>query len=73
VNGKEVVVNQGNYEGTSKGMEAYSFHIAMQTLANKGLLSMVKTITTDEDSSVQKIIAEDKQLAERERRYGVLL
>jgi hypothetical protein len=63
VNGKEVVVSQGNYNGMSKGMEAYGFRVAMQTLANEGLLSMVKTITTDEDSSVKKILADDGQLA----------
>jgi hypothetical protein len=63
VNGKEVIISNGNYDGTSKGMEAHGFHASMGTLTSETLLPKVKTIMVDEDSSVKKIIAEVGVLA----------
>jgi hypothetical protein len=33
VSGKEIIITKGHYDGTSKGMESYSFRSAMETLA----------------------------------------
>lgn len=60
--GRKVVINKGNYIGTSKGMEAEAFHQCVAAMDNAGILAMVKTITTDDDSSVKKMVAEDSHL-----------
>ncbi|MHB1799744.1 MAG: hypothetical protein ACYCUI_15845 [Vulcanimicrobiaceae bacterium] len=63
INGKEVVITKGNYNGTSKGMQGEGCRRLLNRLEREQLLSKVKTITTDSDSSVVKILAEDEQLS----------
>jgi hypothetical protein len=63
VNGKEVVITKGNYDGTSKGMEAEACRQCFAKLEKEQVLNAISTCTTDDDSSVKKIIAEDPRLA----------
>ncbi|KAL6053383.1 hypothetical protein QOT17_018029 [Balamuthia mandrillaris] len=60
--GKEVMVVDGNYEGTSKGMEAEGFQRAIDWLEEKKLLPQLRTYVCDQDSSVLKILNEDARL-----------
>jgi len=61
--GKEVVITKGNYDGTSKGMEGEGCRRLLDRLEREQLLTKVKTITTDDDSSVVKMLAEDERLS----------
>lgn len=54
---------KGNYNGTSKGMQGEGCRRLLNRLEREQLLSKVKTITTDSDSSVVKILAEDERLS----------
>jgi len=63
INGKEVVITEGNYDGTSKGMEGEGCRRLLDRLEQEQLLAKVKTITTDDDSSVVKMLAEDERLS----------
>jgi len=47
INGKEVVITEGNYNGTSKGMEGEGCRRLLDRLEREQLLSKVKTITTE--------------------------
>ncbi|KAL6057869.1 hypothetical protein QOT17_015218 [Balamuthia mandrillaris] len=60
--GKEVTVVEGNYEGTSKGMEAEGFRRAIDWLEEKKLLPQLRTYVCDQDSSVLKILNEDARI-----------
>ncbi|KAL6074219.1 hypothetical protein QOT17_004250 [Balamuthia mandrillaris] len=50
--GKEVTVVEGDYDGTSKGMEAEGFRRAIDWLEEKKLLPQLRTYVCDQDSSV---------------------
>ena len=50
------VVKDGNYKGTSKGMEGAAMEIAVEQLNESGLLKHVKYICTDDDGSIVSII-----------------
>jgi hypothetical protein len=63
INGKEVIINAGNYDGTSKGMENKACQQAFAILKEEGILSDVLSCTTDDDSSVKKYLAEESTLA----------
>jgi hypothetical protein len=52
----------GNYNSTSKGMEGEGYNHILSAFKREKLLPMVKTSTSDDDSSVKKMMAEDDQL-----------
>ena len=53
---KDRVVQPGNYEGTSKGMESEAFKIALKELDDSGLLKYLEMVVSDGDSSVPQIL-----------------
>ena len=44
---KDRVVQPGNYEGTSKGMESEAFKIALKELDDSGLLKYLEMVLTE--------------------------
>jgi hypothetical protein len=55
--GKERVITKGNYFGTSHGMEGEGFRQGAMCLEDVGLLSSVKRIARDNDSSIGSMLA----------------
>ncbi len=62
-NGQKVVVQEGNYDGTSKGMEGEGFRQIIDWLAENKLLPLLKTFVCDQDSSVLCTLRTDPRLA----------
>ncbi len=60
--GKEVVITEGNYFGTSKGMEGEGFRRCVNWLDQQKLLPVVKDFASDDDSSVQSTLRTDPRL-----------
>ena len=52
------VVTEGNYVGTSKGMEGEAFERALQQLGDSGLLEHISHYCADDDGSVVAILHE---------------
>jgi rRNA maturation protein Rpf1 len=59
---REATVHEGNYFGTSKGMEGEAFIKAIAELRADDLLKRLSHITTDGDSSIPKIIVNTPEL-----------
>jgi hypothetical protein len=54
---EEILVHEGNYFGTSKGMEGEAFIAAISQLRESELLEPLSMIVCDNDSSIPSIIA----------------
>ena len=63
-----IQIGESNYEGTSKGMEGYGFRKAMDTLEEKGILSKIRYLVTDEDSSVLSQIKNEPRYSKIQRK-----
>jgi hypothetical protein len=63
VNGKELVIEKGNHDATSKAMEGVGFRKCIDYLEEKGLLSKVLYCVCDRDGSVRKHLKEDNRCA----------
>ncbi len=59
---EEKVVHEGNYFGTSKGMEGEAFIVAIQQLRETGLIPLLSHVVTDGDSSIPHIIANNEDM-----------
>jgi hypothetical protein len=59
---KGKLVFRGNYEGSSKSMEAESFAKLLDMLRNEKLIGRVQYFIMDKDSAVWKMANEDEQL-----------
>ncbi len=57
VSGKEVTITEGNYFGTSHGMEGEGFQWFIRYLEETGLLSGVQHMAHDNDSSIGSMLA----------------
>jgi Mutator-like transposase/Ulp1 protease family, C-terminal catalytic domain len=57
---EERIVHEGNYFGTSKGMEGEAFIKAVEELKEDGLIPFLSHVVSDSDSSVPSIIANTK-------------
>ena len=59
---REATVHEGNYFGTSKGMEGEAFIQAIAQLRADDLLLRLSHVTTDGDSSIPKIVVNTPEL-----------
>lgn len=62
IKGKEIVLTEGNYVGTSHGMEGEGFRWCVDWLDKKKILPQVKRLACDRDSSVGHTLAIDPRL-----------
>jgi hypothetical protein len=54
--GKDYLVKESNYDGSSKGMEAHSLSEFLDWAESVDILKLIKFACCDKDSSTHKII-----------------